>query len=77
MNRRYFLKASLAGTAIPALAGVSRFSLADTFSNWGGGLPELAISDTRFAACQRFDDAKSRRVGQRLEQVVLHHGAYV
>ncbi|MGE6191106.1 hypothetical protein ACQKCL_08720 [Stutzerimonas stutzeri] len=67
MNRRYFLKASLAGTAIPALAGVSRFSLADTFSSWSGGLPELAISDTRFAACQRF--------GRAAEQAGLAHVA--
>ncbi|MCY1282414.1 hypothetical protein D9M68_261650 [compost metagenome] len=57
MNRRKFLKTSLAGAAIPALASVGHFSLADTLSAWGGGLPELAISDARFAACQRFGSA--------------------
>ena len=57
MNRRNFLKTSLAGAAIPALAGASQFSLADSLSRWGSGLPELVISDARFAACRRFGNA--------------------
>ncbi|MEO8643276.1 twin-arginine translocation signal domain-containing protein [Pseudomonas sp.] len=67
MNRRNFLKTSLAGAAIPALSGVGQFSLADTLSTWGGGLPELAVSDSRFAACKRF--------GSTAEQAGLAHSA--
>lgn len=67
MNRRNFLKISLTGAAIPTLAGTGQFSLADTLSAWGGGAPELAISDARFAACQRF--------GSAAEQAGLAHTA--
>ncbi|MGP3618738.1 twin-arginine translocation signal domain-containing protein [Pseudomonas aeruginosa] len=60
MNRRNFLKTSLAGTAVPALAGIGQFSLADSLANWGQGTPEWAISDSRFSACQRFGSAAER-----------------
>ncbi len=67
MKRRNFLKGSLIGAAIPALAASSQVSLADSLAAWSAGNLDMAVSDARFAA--------SRRFGSAAQQAGLKHWA--
>ncbi|WP_028627142.1 twin-arginine translocation signal domain-containing protein [Metapseudomonas resinovorans] len=65
MNRRNFLKTSLAGATLPALTATSGLSLADAFDAWSGDKASIAVSDARFH--------QSRLFGSAAEQAGLRH----
>jgi len=62
MNRRKFLKAGLAGSALPLLAGLSGHSLSAALSGWADGDISLVVSDARFSQARRFA-AEAERAG--------------